>query len=143
MRLSEAVRDEIISHARAAYPEEACGLLAVDGEGCLRRVYCLANIDSSPISFTVDPDEHFASLTDAESNGWTLGGSFHSHPRTAPVPSGTDIARALEPDWVYLIVGPVDADSPELRAWRIKRGNAAEEPIETGVASGVEGAGCR
>jgi len=143
MHLSEAVRDEIISHARAAFPEEACGLLAVDGDGCLRRVYCLANLDRSPISFTVDPDEHFASLTDAESNGWALGGSFHSHPRTAPIPSRTDIARALEPDWVYLIVGLVDSDSPELRAWRIKRGNVDEEPIESGATSGVEVARCR
>lgn len=111
-------------------PEEACGLLAVDADGQVRRAYCLANVERSPVSFTVDPDEHYASLVDAESNGWSLGGSFHSHPRTGAVPSQTDMARALEPNWVYVIVGLADPDSTEVRAWRIRAQGAVEEPVE-------------
>ncbi|MEX1208528.1 MAG: M67 family metallopeptidase [Acidimicrobiia bacterium] len=130
MLLSEAIRAEIVLHARAGHPNEACGLLAVDGDGRVRRAYCLDNVDRSPFSFTVDPDQHFASLIDAESNGWSLGGSFHSHPRTGAVPSQTDISRALEPDWVYLIVGLADPEIPELRGWWIRAGMAVEEPIE-------------
>jgi proteasome lid subunit RPN8/RPN11 len=130
MLLSDSIRSEIVGHARAGHPEEACGLLAVDGDGRVRRAYCLANVDRSPISFTVDPDQHYASLVDAESNGWSLGGSFHSHPRTAAVPSQTDIFRALEPDWVYLIIGLADLETPELRGWWIRTGVAVEEPIE-------------
>jgi len=122
-----------VAHARSEYPNEACGLLAVDGDGCVRRGYCLRNVDASPVAFTVDPAEHFASLTDAEEEGWTLGGSFHSHPRTAPVPSRTDVERALEPDWVYVIVGPVDGPI-EVRAWRIRDGVATEEPIGEGAS---------
>ena len=120
----------MVAHARSELPNEACGLLAVDGDGCVRRAYRLTNVDASPTSFTVDPDEHFAALTDAESRGWSLGGSFHSHPRTDPVPSRTDIARALEPQWVYVIVGPVEPGPPDVRAWRIVAGKAREEPIE-------------
>jgi proteasome lid subunit RPN8/RPN11 len=138
MLLSESIRALIIEHALGVHPEEACGLLAVDVDGRVRRAYCLDNVDRSPISFTVDPDQHFASLGDAESNGWSLGGSFHSHPRTAAVPSQTDISRALEPDWVYLIVGLADLETPELRGWWMRTGTAVEEPIE--VVSVIEGA---
>lgn len=130
MLVSHSIRSEIVGHALAGHPEEACGLLAVDRDGRVRRAYCLDNVDRSPISFTVDPNQHYASLGDAESNGWSLGGSFHSHPRTAAVPSQTDISRALEPDWVYLIVGLADPETPELRGWRIRTGMAVEEPIE-------------
>jgi [CysO sulfur-carrier protein]-S-L-cysteine hydrolase len=108
----------------------------MDTDGCVRRAYCLTNVDRSPSSFTLDPDEHYASLVDAESSGWVLGGSFHSHPRTAAVPSQTDVVRALEPEWVYVIVGLSAPGSPEVRAWRIRSGIAAEEPI-------LEGAPCR
>jgi proteasome lid subunit RPN8/RPN11 len=129
MRLPEHIRDEIVSHTLAMRPQEACGLIAVDSEGWVKRAYCLTNIDRSPTSFTIDPDEHYASLVDAEANGWVLGGSFHSHPRTTSAPSRTDVARALEPDWVYLIVGLADADAPDVRAWRIRQGTASEELI--------------
>ncbi|MEX2419452.1 MAG: M67 family metallopeptidase [Acidimicrobiia bacterium] len=138
MRLSNDIRGEIVSHARSVLPEEACGLLAVDSDGCVRHAYCLTNVDRSSSSFTLDPDEHYASLVDAESRGWVLGGSFHSHPRTAAVPSQTDISRALEPDWVYLIVGLADPETPELRGWWIRTGVAVEEPIE--VVPVTEGA---
>jgi len=141
MRLPEHIRGEIVAHALAVHPEEACGLLAVDAPGCVRRAYCLPNVDRSPIAFTVDPDGHFASLTDAESNGWALGGSFHSHPRTAAVPSRTDIAGALEPGWVHLIVGLTDPGAPELRAWTIQDGAAAEVLLEA-VAEGSGAVAC-
>ena len=130
MILPAEIREAIVGHARAEYPNEACGLLAVDGDGCVCHAYALTNTDASPVSFTVDPDEHFAALTDAESRGWSIGGSFHSHPRTDAVPSRTDIARALEPAWFYVIAGPLEPGPPSVRAWRIAGGSASEEPID-------------
>jgi proteasome lid subunit RPN8/RPN11 len=32
-------------------------------------------------------------------------GVYHSHPLGDPVPSPTDIAEAMYPDWIYVIVG--------------------------------------
>jgi proteasome lid subunit RPN8/RPN11 len=134
MLLPAEIREAMVEHARSEFPNEACGLLAVDGDGCVRHAYRLTNIDASPVSFTVDPDDHFASLTDAEARGWELGGSFHSHPRTEAAPSRTDIAAALEPEWLYVVVGPVEPGPPEVRAWRIVGGSATEETIEEGVS---------
>ena len=93
------------------------------------RIYPTANLDNSPASFTVPPEAHIDALTNAESNGWTLGGSFHSHPNGPAVPSSVDAERALESDWVYLVVGLVD--EPEVRAWSIADGLVTEVPTTT------------
>lgn len=116
---------EIVAHmkAHAAWtdPMEACGLLATSADGVIRFFYACTNVDQSATSFTVDPVEHFRALVHAESNGWEIGGSFHSHP-TGPVrPSATDIASALDRRWIYAI-----GSSSAVRAFRIDRGRARE-----------------
>jgi len=102
--------------------------LAVDAGGEVRVAYCLGNVERSSTRFTVDPDGHFAALCHAEGNGWQIGGAFHSHPRSAAAPSRTDVAGALDPDWVYLIVG-LGGGTSEVRGWRIRGGEVIEEPI--------------
>ena len=69
------------------------------------KVYPARNLDTSSTSFTVDPADHFAALEDAEARGWELGGVYHSHPSGPAEMSDIDLARALEPDWVYVVVG--------------------------------------
>lgn len=129
MEIPEEVYEEMVRHAVAALPEEACGLLAAGPDGRATRAYCLANVDRSPVSYTLDPGDHVAALYDAEARGWHLAGVFHSHPRGPAVPSDTDVARALEPDWLYVVVAWDGAGLPEMRGFRIVGGEAAEEPI--------------
>ncbi len=117
-------------HAALIAPREACGLLAIDtagGTAAVRMVYCLTNIDASPVRFTVDPSEHYGALGHAERNGWTIGGVFHSHPKALPFPSARDIAGALDPTWFHLIIGPVR--QPVLRAFRIVHGAVSDVVI--------------
>jgi len=125
------VHEAIVAHARFCAPEEACGLLAVDDVGAVRMVYCLTNVDHSASSYTVDPTEHYHALMHAERNGWSLGGAFHSHPRSGAVPSGTDVERALEPGWLYVIVGLADPEHPEVRGWGIDRGSVTEVALRS------------
>ena len=68
--LPEPIRQAIETHARWAFPQEACGLIASDGDGDLRMAYCLTNIEQDPNRYTVDPAEHFAAQRHAERNGW-------------------------------------------------------------------------
>ena len=128
MHLARELVTELIAHVTAVSPAEGCGLLAMDPAGTVRRVYCVDNAADSPVRFTVDPDGHFAALRDAEANGWQIGGVFHSHPRSAAVPSRTDVLGALDPDWVHLIIGLAGA-TPEVRAWWIRHGRCTEEPV--------------
>ena len=127
----------MVAHARFCDPEEACGLLAGEPGEPPRMVYSLTNADASTTAFTVDPDEHFAALRHAERSGMELVGAFHSHPRSPAVPSRTDIARALEPDWLYVIVGLVDGAAPEIRAWRIRDGETNEVAATLPEAGGA------
>lgn len=129
MRVPALIYEAMIAHARFEFPNEACGLLAADETGALRMCYSLTNADGSPVSYTVDPNEHFRSLQHAERNGWELAGVFHSHTASPPVPSSTDRRQALEPDWLYVIVGLAEFSAPEVRAYRIRDGVVTEEPL--------------
>ena len=119
----------MIAHSGFSLPDEACGLLAGDEAGRLRMAYCLSNIDSSPVSYTVDPGEHLAAWRHAERNGWELSGVFHSHVTGDAVPSATDVTGALDSTWLYVIVGRASS-RPTVRAYWIREGRVVEEPLE-------------
>jgi proteasome lid subunit RPN8/RPN11 len=124
-RLADQIRQAILTHADNCAPDECCGLLAADTEGRITFAYPLTNVDPSPVSYTVDPDEHFAALSHAESRGWGIAGAFHSHPGGSATPSMIDVQAALEPDWLYLIAAPA-----EIRCFRIRAGEVEELEIE-------------
>lgn len=107
VHLPDELQEEIIQHCLTELPNEGCGLLGVDANRVV-KVYPTRNTDESSTSYTIDPAHHFAALTDAESNGWTIGGVFHSHPKGDAEMSDVDRQRALEPDWLYVIVGLAD-----------------------------------
>ncbi len=119
--VSEQIRQAILTHADNCAPNECCGLLAADAEGRITFVYPLTNADPSPMSYTIDPEEHFHALRHAESKDWEITGVFHSHPRGPATPSMIDVRSALEPGWVYLIAAP-----GELRGFRIRDGLVEE-----------------
>ena len=129
MRIPTPIYEAMVAHSQFELPNEACGLLAADASGELRMSYCLTNADSSSVSYTIEPIEQFRAMQHAERNGWEVVGVFHSHPHGPAVPSGVDRRLALDPDWVYVVVGPADARSPDVRAYRIREGVATEELV--------------
>lgn len=120
MRLPGEIAEHMRAHARWAKPEEACGLLAVSSDAIV-FFYACTNEDRSSVTFTVDPTEHFRAMQHAESNGWRIGGSFHSHPNGALSPSSADVAAALDPGWIYAI-----GSDTGVRAFRIAAGSFEE-----------------
>ena len=103
VHLPEHIRRELVDHCLAQLPNEGCGLLAV-ANGEVMAAYPTSNADASPRSYTIPPAEHYAALVDAESKGWEIGGVFHSHPNGPRGMSEVDMERALEKEWVYLVV---------------------------------------
>lgn len=116
----------MVAHSRFTYPEEACGLLAGPGDGRVTMAYCLTNRDRSPYRFTVDPTEHFRAIKHAERCGWEIIGVFHSHPQSDAHPSAVDVSNALDPNWLYVVVGLADERRPDVRSFRIVDGTVAE-----------------
>jgi proteasome lid subunit RPN8/RPN11 len=129
MELPAEIRRAMVAHASFCYPDEACGLLAADSAGRLRMAYCLTNASPAPTAYTLDPAEHFRAMRHAEAHGWRLTGVFHSHPQGSALPSATDVAQALEPDWLYVVVGFQRPGAPEVRGFWIRGGVVEEESL--------------
>ena len=120
---------EIVGHARLAAPRECCGLLV----GTWARVdECVAttNVDPHPSRYQVDPAAHIALNRRLRGSGRAIVGVYHSHPRGGGDPSPTDIAEALYPDFIHVIVSAVFDDAPEIRAFRILEGKVHRLGLE-------------
>jgi proteasome lid subunit RPN8/RPN11 len=121
--------DEMVAHARAEAPNECCGLVA-SSNGDAQRIYRAANTERSPVKYVVDPRDQIRIQNDIDDHGWELGAIYHSHTRTEPFPSQTDINLARNwPDPLYVIVG-VAGDAPHVRAFRIVDGQVTETELE-------------
>lgn len=123
LRMAHEVYDEIVSHLRAALPNEGCGLLATldrpHGVREVVRFYPGDNIDRSPTRYTMDPRQVIEAIDDLEGRGWELGAIVHSHPRTEPAPSRTDLTEAYYHESLFAIVTFM-ADEPRMRVWRLE-----------------------
>jgi proteasome lid subunit RPN8/RPN11 len=129
--LPQELHDEILAHARAGLPNEACGLLSGEiagDEKQVRAVYCLKNTDQSPEHFSMAPEEQFKAISDTRKKGYVLLGNFHSHPSTPARPSEEDIRLAFDPGLSYVIVSLKDAE-PALKSFSIRGGIAEEEKV--------------
>ena len=121
MRISQAQWDAIVEHAREEAPNECCGYAGAR-EGVVEQVHRAENIFAAPYRFEMD----FKSLLAAnelDDAGYEVI-SYHSHPKSAAVPSQQDINVAQYPDWVYFIVSL--ENEPEVRAWKIVDGKSEE-----------------
>jgi len=131
MRIGRDLIDEMVAHARAEAPNECCGLVA-SSNGAAVRLYRATNAEHSPVRYVVDPRDQIRIQNDIDDNGWDLAAIYHSHTRTEPYPSQTDINLARNwPDPLYVIVG-VAGDEPDVRAFRIVDGAVDEAELEIG-----------
>ena len=102
-----------------------------DGEAV--AVHRATNTAASPLRYIIDPAEQFRITQEIEDAGLQLGLIYHSHTRSDPVPSQTDINLAklggtdlpAFPGTLYLIVG-VKGPEDDLRLWSIV-GNQVEQ----------------
>jgi len=138
--LPTAIGDELIDHARAEYPNEACGLIlgsapAADG-GVPLRFVPTRNSAASPYRYEIDSADLLRltlAADDADEEFWAI---VHSHVRSPARPSPTDIGLALYPDALYLLVSLADEEAdpvtgrPGIRAWRIVDGRVFEVGLE-------------
>lgn len=117
LHLPEALRDELVDHAREAAPKEACGVLAGEADHVTELHRC-RNADERPrYRYTIDPTDQMEAFRAIDEQGLELVGFYHSHPRGPRKPSETDADRASWSGYVYVIVS-LDGDEPWLGAWR-------------------------
>jgi [CysO sulfur-carrier protein]-S-L-cysteine hydrolase len=130
VRIGAALLERVVEHARRDYPNECCGMVAVR-EGRAVDVHEATNVAASPLRFEVDGLEVHRTIEGIESGGAELGAIYHSHTRSDPYPSQTDINFAAGwPGVEWLIVGLHRDDDPAVRSYRIDDGVVHEMEVE-------------
>jgi proteasome lid subunit RPN8/RPN11 len=127
VRIARELLDEIVAHARRDAPNECCGMVA-SRDGRAVRVYPAENAAASPLRYEIEPRDQYRIEMEIEDSGLDLGAIYHSHTRSDPVPSQTDVNLAFHPDSIYLIVG-VANEEPDVRAWKIVNGQVSEAEL--------------
>jgi proteasome lid subunit RPN8/RPN11 len=131
VRIAQDLLDAIVDHARRDAPNECCGIIATTRDGVAVAVHAVTNTEASPLRFNVDPQELYDTYTGIEDAGHEVGGIYHSHTRSEPYPSQTDVRFAGDwPGVEWLIVGL--KDGVEVRSYRIDGGAIREVPVERG-----------
>jgi [CysO sulfur-carrier protein]-S-L-cysteine hydrolase len=126
---------EMVAHCLAGLPDEACGLLVGPYEGDeVAHLFATSNAAASAMVYEIDPKELLRVDRQARSLGADIMGVFHSHTHTDAYPSPTDVARATDPGWHYVLVSLRDTH-PVVRSYRIVGGEISEEPV---VVPGLE-----
>jgi [CysO sulfur-carrier protein]-S-L-cysteine hydrolase len=132
LTIARAHVDAVIAHARADYPDEACGVIVgPEGSDSPERYVKMTNAERSPTFFQFDSREQLALYKEMDSRNEEIVVVYHSHTFTEAYPSRTDIALAVEPQAHYLLVSLADdtgADVP-VRSYRIDDGGVIEEEI--------------
>jgi len=131
MRIAGELLDEIVAHALEEPQNEVCGVVAIaEGERPhALRVLRASNIHASPLKFEIAPTELLALSNECDELG-SLGAIYHSHVRSKPYPSQTDVNFAANwPGVEWIIVGLADGQ-PEVRSYLIERGEVREVALE-------------
>jgi proteasome lid subunit RPN8/RPN11 len=137
MDISSELLDEIVAHALADPQNEVCGVVAVaddpppqPGSARAVRVHRAVNVHASPLKFEIDPKELLALYSAIEADGQALGAIYHSHVRSAPYPSQTDVNFAANwPGVEWIIVGLAAGEEPLVRSYLIEQGLVQEVPL--------------
>ena len=127
MKISAPLLDEIVKHALEEAPNECCGVVAARGEPPEAvAIHRARNLAASPLRFEIDGREVLSLTQEIEREGYELRAIYHSHTRTPPYPSQTDINFAANwPGVEWIIVG-LDGGAPEVCSYLITDGEVAE-----------------
>ena len=105
MKITDAQLKQIYDHAKETYPHECFGFLVgtYDAGGLVHRAVRGTNLNTDRADrFEMDPKEFIGVEKQADNEGLTIIGFYHSHPDWPAIPSQTDITWAWEGSY-YLI----------------------------------------
>ncbi|MGW5521738.1 Mov34/MPN/PAD-1 family protein [Gordonia sp. NPDC003950] len=131
LRIGRDLVDQMIAHARADHPDEACGVIAgPEGSDDPQRFIPMVNAERSPTFYRFDSLEQLKVWREMDRNDEEPVVIYHSHTATEAYPSRTDISYASEPNAHYVLVSTREPDIAQVRSYRILDGVVTEEEIE-------------
>src|SRR5437764_526624 len=132
LTIAQELVDQIVAHARADHPDEACGVVAGPaGTDLPVRFIAMANAERSPTFYRFDSMEQFRVWREMDDRDEEPVVIYHSHTATEAYPSRTDISYALEPGAHYVLVSTREelGSEAEFRSYRIIDGQVTEEEV--------------
>lgn len=133
LTLSADLVDQLVAHARADHPDEACGVIAGPDYDTPTRFIPMVNAARSPTFYEFDSADLLRLYREMDDRDEVPAVIYHSHTATEAYPSRTDIAYASEPDAHYVLVSTRETgndDGPyELRSFQIVDGVVTEEGV--------------
>jgi [CysO sulfur-carrier protein]-S-L-cysteine hydrolase len=129
VQIPRELYDEMVAHAVAEAPDECCGIIS-SRDGRAVELFRMENIAHTWMRYEMDNMELYRVVTAIEDAGLDVGVIYHSHTRTEPYPSQTDINLAFYPDSLYVIVGTAAEPEPLVRAYTIRDQRVEEVPLE-------------
>ncbi len=109
-------------HAENCSPNESCALLfgkILDGKYIVKEAFLTKNVENSPYSFTISPEELIKAYQEAEKKSLDVIAIFHSHPDSVAYPSSTD-RKFMETNPVPWII--YSNSNKELKAFILESG---------------------
>jgi proteasome lid subunit RPN8/RPN11 len=107
----------MIAHCRRDWPREACGLLS-GSRSIIEHAHPLPNIAPRPEScYLADPAALLATHRAIREAGRDILAIYHSHPRSTPDPSRSDLRENHWGGMPRVIVSLRDFTNPDVRAW--------------------------
>ena len=132
VRIPKAMFDDMLAHVIAAYPNEACGLLA-SKNGDIVKNYPTANAAERPDDFSeISPEDLLRIYIDINEYDGEMYSYYHSHTQTEAYPSPRDIEWAKRNKLYYIIFSLRDyPEPPYARVFSIDEdGEVTEGKIE-------------
>jgi proteasome lid subunit RPN8/RPN11 len=124
--LPRFIVNQLLHQAQVNSQGEICGLIGARN-GTPSNCYLVNNIASDPQrQFFMDPKGQIEAMRCMRERGEELFGIYHSHPKTPPLPSKSDLAQAAYPEALYLIISLNTKGVLEMRGFRLQ-GNRYEE----------------
>ena len=135
MKITDARLKQIYAHAAETYPNECFGFLVgvPDDGGRVHDVVRGTNLRTDRTDrFEMDPVEFVRVEKNADEEGLSVVGFYHSHPDCPAIPSQTDITQAWEGSY-YLIVSMHAGRPVNAAVWALAPGaphRFKAEPLE-------------
>ena len=131
LQISEAFLNRLHNHAETHLPLETVALFfgeISDTSVCVNRIELMENKSTAKYTtFSVDPEEEYQLLVEAEERGESLVGIFHSHP-APPEPSQTDL-RNMRLNPVVWLIASKQSGNWISKAFVLENGTAIEITI--------------
>ena len=122
------LHEAMVAHCLRESPIEACGLLG-GVPPLVSSIHPLRNTSASEVRYDADPREIIDAYRDLRSRKAEILAIYHSHPRSTPIPSKTDLRDNHYYDVPRIIVSLL-GETPKVKVWRFDLDSYEELPWE-------------